>query len=295
MSMDVVRFDLSHMPEKRENLSLALGHFDGLHKGHQALFVETSLNASGDAGALLFALPYGEGPHLTSVEDKIRFAGNSRLDVLYVLDNDEGLFRLQAREFIEKILLPLGVKRVVVGQDFRFGYQAQGDVALLQEYFEVSVIDMVGEKGKKISSRDIKALLREGHIDEANECLGKPYEVSGIVKEGLHNGEKLGFKTANIALSYDYVLPKNGVYCGVCYVSGVAYRAMINVGVNPTVGALEKPIIEAHLLDYDKDCYGKRIYCAFLAFLREERKFDSLEKLAEQLTKDEAAVRMLLG
>lgn len=292
--MEIIRFRLEELPTPRKDLSLALGNFDGVHRGHQSLFVATSLNAKGDAGALLFANPFGLGPHLSSIEDKIRFSLSSRLDVLYVLENDPSFFDLEPEAFID-LLKRFGATRVVVGPDFRFGKNAKGTPETLRSCFEVEEVPMLELEGEKISSRQIKSLLEEGDLKQANERLGRSYEIRGTVKEGFHDGAKLGFPTANIAPSFDYVLPKIGVYCAAVYVDGVAYRAMVNVGVNPTLGKLDKPVIEAHILDYDGDCYGKTIYCAFLAYLRPEKKFDSLEQLKEQLQKDERLVRDLFA
>ncbi|MCR5348205.1 MAG: riboflavin biosynthesis protein RibF [Bacilli bacterium] len=292
--MEVYRFDLDHLPPCSPGLSLALGNFDGFHKGHQSLFVKTALDASSNSGALIFETPFGNGPFLSSSEDKKRYALSSRLDSLYVLSGKE-VYSLSAEEFIRRVLLPLGTKRVVVGEDFRFGKDRSGDVSLLKEYFDVDVVPFCLHKGVKVSSRSIKELLSLGQVEEAAELLGKPYEVSGIVAEGFHNGRKIGYPTLNLSLTYDYVLPMAGVYCGVVYVSGVAYRAMVNVGTNPTLGLLDKPIVEAYLLDYEGECYGKLAYCAFLRFLREERKFGSLEELKAQLEIDEANVKESLS
>ena len=239
--MDVIRFDFNHLPEENPGLSLALGNFDGLHIGHQKLFVETAMHAKGDSAVLFFAHPYGDGPSLTDVEDKLRFALSSRLDACYVLENDASLYELSPEEFIRKVLLPLGTKRVVVGQDFRFGKNALGTPEDLKPYFEVEIVPLLEHGGEKVSSSSIKALLRQGKVEDAAAKLGRSYEIRGKVTEGLGNGRKLGYPTANLALSFDYVLPLPGVYCGVAYVSGIAYRAMINVGVNPTVGAYPSP------------------------------------------------------
>lgn len=293
--MNVIHFDISHLPESSPNLTLALGHFDGLHRGHQKLFVEASLNASGDAGALFFASPFGKGPYLSSVEDKLRYALSSRLDSIYVFHNDESLFALSAEEFIERILLPLGTKKVVVGEDFRFGKGRSGDANTLRKYFEVIVVPLLQENGTKISSSSIKEDIALGHVEKARESLGRSYEISGIVGHGYHNGSKIDYPTANLVTSFDYVLPRSGVYCGVIYVSGKAYRAMVNVGINPTVGKLLHPIVEVHILDYDEDCYDKKVYVAFLSFIREERKFASLEELKAQLKLDEAKIREILA
>lgn len=293
--MKTIRFDVNHMPERNEGLTLALGNFDGMHRGHQKLFVEASLYASKDAGVLFFATPYGNGPSLSSLEDKCRYALNSRLDVLYLFDNDPSFFGYSPVEFITKILIPLGVTQIVVGEDFRFGKDRKGDPSFLKQYFKVHVIPLLEEEGKKISSSSIKGLLLEGKVDKARDLLGRSYEISGTVGEGFHNGGKIGYPTANLALSHPYVLPRPGVYCGIAYVSGKAYRAMVNVGTNPTLGLLKEPIVEAHLLEFDEDCYGKVIYVAFLSFLREERRFDSLEELKAQLQEDEAKIKELIS
>ena len=292
---DIIRFDLDHMPEANPGLTLALGNFDGVHRGHQRLFVETSLEASGDAAVLFFAHPFGYGPSLSSLEDKIRYAGTSRLDKLYVFDNDERVFGLSAEEFIERVLLPLGTKTVVVGEDFRFGKNRSGDASLLQKYFRVIVVPLLEEDGSKVSSTRIKELLHEGDILKANALLGRSYEIKGTIVHGFHNGSKIGFPTANIDCPFPYVLPQSGVYCGVVYLSGKAYRAMVNVGSNPTIGALDHPIIEAHILDFDDDCYDKTMYCAFLAYIRPEMKFDSMEELQKQLRIDETKIRDILA
>ena len=293
--MDTVLFDLNHLPQAREDLSLALGNFDGFHAGHQRLFVETSLHAKGDAAALVFDEPFYEGPYLSNVQDKKRYALSSRLDALYVLQGAKEVYSLSAEEFIEKVLLPLGTRRVVVGEDFRFGKGAAGDPELLKRYFDVDVVPLLTEEGEKVSSTAIKKSLLEGDILRANKFLGRPYEISGKVVEGLHNGAKIGFPTANVSSSFPYVLPKSGVYAGVVYLLGKAYRAMINVGTNPTIGVIEKPLVEAHILDYEGDCYDAFVYVAFLAFIREEARFDDLAKLAQQLRKDEKIIRDLLA
>ena len=292
--MEVIRFRLNNLPPKRDNLSLALGHFDGVHRGHQSLFVANSLNAKGDAAALLFSNPFGKGPYLSSVEDKIRYALSSRLDALYVLENDESFFALEPEAFIQ-MLRDLGCTRVTVGPDFRFGHRAAGDIDMLRAAFEVEVVPMLEEDGEKISSRQIKSLLEAGDLKGANARLGRSYEIKGKVVEGFHNGKKLGFPTANIEPSFPYVLPYPGVYCCAVYFDGVAYRAMVNVGDNPTLGVAKKPTIEAYILDYDGDCYGKTLYCAFLAYVRQEKKFAGLEELKEQLKKDERYVRDLFA
>lgn len=293
--METIYFSLNNMPVKNEGLSLALGNFDGVHRGHQRLFVETSLNSSRDAAALFFDEPFLSGPYLSSLDDKLRHALSSRLDALYVLQDAKSIYSLTPEEFIEKILLPLGTRRVVVGEDFRFGRGGVGDADTLRRYFDVDVVPLLLENGEKVSSTAAKHYLSLGDIEKTTSLLGRPYEISGVVGEGFHNGAKIGYPTANIHSDFPYVLPRPGVYAGVIYLSGKAYRAMINVGLNPTVGALSKPLVEVHVLDYEEDCYGKKAYVGFLAYVREEKKFASLDELGKQLREDERRIRDILA
>ena len=286
--MEIIRFTLDQMPEKETNLSLALGTFDALHKGHQKVFLETALGAEGTSAALLFAHPYEKGPSICSLEDKIRLLGQMRLDALYILENDESLFEMDASSFIEKVLRPLGTKRVVIGDDFRFGKGKGGGIEELKAAFVTDVVPLLEESGEKVSSSLVKAKIEKGKVDDLPTLLGRRYEISGSVVPGSQNGRKIGFPTINLALSFDYVLPKGGVYVGIAYLSGIAHKAIINVGVNPTVGGLASPRVEAHLLDYAGDAYGKRAYISFYRFLREEKRFDNLDDLRVQLEFDKA-------
>lgn len=292
--MEIIRFTLNDLPAPRKGLSLALGNFDGVHRGHQSLFVKTSLNGKGDTAALIFDKPFGPGPFLSSTEDKKRFCLASRLDALYILDNDETFYQTNPQAFIE-LLKRLGTTRVCVGPDFRFGRDAKGTPEDLKGAFETEIVPLLEMNHEKVSSRQIKAMLESGDLQGANARLGRSYEIKGIVREGFHYGATIGYPTANIEPTFAYVQPKLGVYCAAVYLDGVAYRAMVNIGVNPTLGLIQKPTIEAHILDYDGDCYGKTAYCAFLAYIREEKKFNNLEELKAQLQKDERAIRDLFA
>lgn len=284
--MEIVRFTLDKLPKKEKNLSLALGNFDAFHRGHQRVFVETALGAEGLSAALLFAKPFGVGNAISSLEDKIRLSYATRLDALYILQNDDSLFDMSASSFIENVLVPLGVSRVVVGEDFRFGKGKGGGIEELCRRFKVEVVPLLEAHGEKISSSSIRTAIEQGRVDGLEETLGRRYEIAGSVVEGLRNGRTIGFPTINLGLDFPYCLPRSGVYLGIVYLSGIAYKAIINVGTNPTVGELTHPQIEAHLLRFEGDAYGKKAYVSFYSFLREERKFASLEKLGEQLRKD---------
>ncbi len=290
--MEIIRLTYPFEPIEGPSLSLCLGNFDGVHRGHQSLFLESRLDAEGDCGVLLFDPPlssfFKKEKVLTSTEDKLRFIKPHGLDKAFVLEVDESFLDLSKEEFIEKVLKPLRVTQIVVGEDFRFGKGAKGTPKDLKGHFDVVTMPLLEEGGKKVSSTLVKALLKEGDVQSAKKALGRPYEVKGPIKEGFHNGEKLGFPTLNIHAESQYVLPKNGVYAGFVYLGGVPRKAVMNVGIHPTLTSLSEPIIEAHLLSGEPSFVPSSAYVEFLAFEREEKTFASLEELKEELKKDKA-------
>ena len=296
-NMEIIRFDYKNLPPKKEGLTLALGTFDGFHKGHQRILIETSLHARNEAGILLFScspskvLRLGKTEEvLTSLEDQLSYAKKLRMDVAYIVEATREFFSLSKDGFMD-LLESLGATSLVAGADYTFGNAGEGSVEDLKKRFKTFVVPLVKQNGKKISTRDIKAMLKNGDAKEAWENLGHPYEVKGKVVHGLQNGRKLGFPTLNIELSADYLIPKYGVYYGICYLSGVPHKAMVNVGDNPTIGVLKKANIEAYLLDYEGDAYGKSVYLSFLDYEREERKFASPQQLKSQLEIDKEWIR----
>ena len=284
--MEVIRFHLDDIPHF-DSLCLALGEFDGMHKGHRALVFEASLEEMQRA-ILLFACPLPSKSKyvLTSLEDKINLLKrDDELDYCLVIEDE--IASLSPREFIDKVLSPLGCKKIIVGSDFRFGYQAKGDVALLKEHFEVKEVPFLLTSGKKISTSSIREDLLNGNLDEARFCLGRPYEVVGTSVKGKQMGRKMGFPTLNLSLKAPYVLPKAGVYVCLIYFQGRYFKGMVNVGSNPTFHAGEAKHIEAHLFGYEgEDDYGFTCYVSFLSFIRDEKTFSSIRELEEQLKKD---------
>ena len=292
--MDKIVFSLDKLPEKKENLTIALGNFDGFHLGHQSLANETRINAVGSSAILFFTRPFKDDEVLSDLEDKIRFSYSFGLDYAYCLENDSSFYELDPSSFMD-MLEKLGTTKVVCGPDFRFGKEKKGDVDALKKRFQVDVVSFLKDsKGEKISSHHIKELIREGNIEEAAKDLGRNYETKGIVVHGLENGRRIGFPTLNLEPSAHYALPKRGVYAGLVYLSGIPYKAMINVGNNPTIGSRETPIEEAHLFNFSGDAYGKRSYFQYVSYIREEKKFASLEELKNQLNQDKEAVLEIL-
>jgi len=291
--MDIVHLPLLPGTSPQFVDTICLGNFDGFHRGHQQLVIDATLKSEGRCGVLLFDrnpadfINNGKSKRvISSLEDKIRILEKLRIDVLYVVHVDKAFFELSADDFIERYLLPIHVKQVFVGKDFRFGKGAKGTPEVLKKYFEVEVESLAADKNEKISTRRIITLLEEGKIEEANELLGRNYEITGKVVHGLHNGTKLGFPTANMELSVPYVVPKNGVYEGLVFVNGLPHRALVNVGINPTIGVLKNATVEVYIDNFSGDVYGKTLYLDFLERIRDEITFTSLDELKNQLQKD---------
>lgn len=282
--------------KKRGPISAILGNFDGFHIGHQELCLKASIEAKNPTAIIFFdkdydCFLYEESEHLCSLDDKILFAEKLHIDNAFILKTSNEFYSMSAEEFIS-LLNNIGVKEIFVGTDFKFGANRGGDNSLLAQHFDVHIVkDVLDKNHKKVSSTNIKKLIKNGKIGEACINLGRLYEIKGEAIEGLHNGEKIGIKTINLSLSENYVLPKDGVYFGITYVNGIPYKSLINVGRNPTVGVLDKPQIESHLLDFpDTQLYGKTIYVQFIKFIREEQKFASLIDLKKQIEADIAEI-----
>lgn len=278
--------------ERFESLSLCLGYFDGVHLGHQALIKYARKNAKYTLGLLTFDKPIStlvdNGKHkevLTSLDDRFKIISKLGVDFYFVLQIDKDFVKLSDLEFIE-MLKKMNVKEIFIGKDFRYGANAKGTIYTLQDYFDVKVIDIENIDGEKISAQKIGNLILNGEVDKANRLLGHNYNVVGTIVHGEHIGSTLGFPTINLKLSDNYVLPKFGVYKTICYIDNVPHVAIANVGKKPTVGDHFEAGIEVHLKDFKGDVYGDVVNLEFLKFIREERKFSSLEELKAQIAKD---------
>ena len=290
--MKIIEVDLKNLNlEANTDMNLVLGFFDGVHIGHQEMISKAVNN--GDTGVMTFDISpsfiLGKSikyTHITSLYDKANVLKSLGVKYLYVLRMNKELLNLDKNEFIEKILKPISPKRIYVGEDYHFGRNAEGTPNDLEKYFNVNVYELVSKNGNKISSRVIRELISEGKMNEVQDLLGRPYQVTGLVVEGSHNGEKMGFPTANLELTYTYVLPKIGVYIGYAKILDKKYKAIISMSTHPTIMELNDPIIEVHILSYKGDLYGKEIEVQLVEYIRDIKKFNSLEELSEQLTKD---------
>ena len=298
--MKLFEFSYDEVPQISEDLTLCLGFFDGIHLGHQALFKKAKKEGN-KVGVLTFdnspAYVLGkisENNCLTSIADKAEYLEELKIDYLFLMHFDKSVATLTKDEFIDKVLKTLSPKKIYCGEDYRFGVRGEGNPTYLKLYFDVEIFQTEKKDNNKISSRDIVKLIQTHKIPKANELLGRPYRINGLVVEGKHNGRTIDFPTANLELDYPYVFPDYGVYMGYAEVYGKRYKAIINVGTHPTIVHLYKPIIEVHIIDFEGNIYGKDIFVYFIDYMRSEKKFASLEELKEQLQKDKEKAKKTL-
>jgi len=281
--------------------AIVLGNFDGCHLGHRALFeaLKTQAKKNGVQPLAISFEPHtrhiiqepGHPELLTSSDEKKELIES--FDVPLVLQKfDKDLFAVPFRSFVNDFAIQkYGTKIWVLGLDQRFGRGGKGSAETLRAFFPDLLIHEINPVlfGKEaISSSRIRESLKKGDVDTANSMLGRNYSLSGIVEHGLGKGKLLGSPTANLHLPDYKLLPKNGVYFGMASFDGQKHKAVINIGNRPSTG--NRPIgLEAHLLNFDGDLYGKKLSVELAGRLRDEVKFDSLDALKEQIKKDIAS------
>lgn len=286
---------------------VALGTFDGLHLGHRAVLAQAKRTADRlqrPFGVMTFE-PHPRqffrpevGPlSIYPLSTRLRLLEAAGVDIIYLLRFGAGLACLSAREFIDDILCArLAVSQVVTGDNFAFGRERGGDASLLAEYgaacgFGASLVaGVAGPDGQPCSSSRIRSLLAAGDIDAASGLLGRPYTITGRVRQGERRGHTLGFPTANIAVSGIF-LPALGVYSARLRLpDGTMLPAVANLGVRPTVGT-DAPLLEVHCLDWQGNLYGAKVEVQLQEYLRPERRFETLAALADQIARDCALAR----
>ena len=277
-----------------------MGEFDGVHLGHREVIRGADTVLTFDPHPLAVVAPAAAPKLLTSLATKADLVAQLGVRELVVIPFD-GEFASQSPEaFIERVLVEqLGARRVSVGENFRFGHRARGDVALLQaqDGFETRVARLVEVDGEVVSSSHIRGLIVAGEVDVAERFLGAPFELRGIVQHGDKRGRELGYPTANLVPDDAYVCPGHGVYaCRAGVRDGDHWRwwtAATSIGVRPTFVTGRGVLIEAFLLDFDGDLYGRELRVQFLSRLRGERRFDSVDALIAQMDVDVQHARSL--
>jgi riboflavin kinase/FMN adenylyltransferase len=267
--------------------AVALGTFDGVHLGHRRV-IEIALAAGPEPTVVTF------DPHprkalgnrvelLSTLERRLELLSDLGIETALVVEFTLDLAQLQPEEFAEEVLRPIGAEIVVAGEDFRFGRGRRGDLDLLAgQGFDVRPVPLVDD----VSSTRIRELIRAGDVEAAAQLLGRPVEVEGIVVAGDARGGTLGFPTANLDVRPELVAPGNGIYAG----AAAEHKAAISIGTNPHYGGHERRV-EAHLLDFSGDLYGKRLVVELWRRLRDEQAFASEEALVEQISRDVEATR----
>lgn len=281
--------------------AVALGNFDGVHIGHQAL-INNMIRKSNDNGLIPSVLLFNTHTSSTLNDKKTPFILMSNLQkiealedmgvkLIYNIEFDENIMHMSPDKFVKEILKErLNAKLLVAGFNYHFGYKASGDSNCLKilgnkNGIDVAIIKPVYHKGNIVSSTMIRNLLKEGKIKQSRELLGKPYEMIGKVIKGKGLGKKLGFPTANISLDDNYLIPKHGVYKTITEVSGQAYKSITNIGNNPTFDETNTSI-ETHIINFNQDIYGSNVKVKFIDYIREERKFNSEQELINQIKSD---------
>ncbi|MDH3704503.1 MAG: bifunctional riboflavin kinase/FAD synthetase [Acidimicrobiia bacterium] len=299
--------------------AVTIGFYDGVHRGHQQVIgnVREMAHDRGLASAVVtfdnhpaqIVRPESAPPLLTDLDQKLELLADTGVDYCLVVPFDHERSKETADEFVDEVIAGcLCARLVVVGEDFHFGHQRQGNVALLEQRgaelgFEVRGLGLVGLDGQRardheqVSSTAIRRALARGDIEMANRMLTRPYEVRGVVERGDSKGRDLGFPTANVAVDPIILLPADGVYAGWYErADGAAHAAAISVGTRPTFydehGAL---LLEAHVLDFDGDLYGEGAKVRFTHLLRGQERFDGVDALVAQMHADVAEARRLLS
>jgi riboflavin kinase / FMN adenylyltransferase len=282
----VAKMEVTKLPDAEPRpRQVAIGTFDGVHRGHQAVIKGADTVLTFDPHPLEVIHPSALPKLIMPFGVKRDVIEGLGVRELVVIPFDREFAALSAEDFIERVLIErLGAESVAVGENFRFGAKAKGDPAMLaaREEFETRVVPLVEVDGETVSSTRIRALVAAGDMEGARHCLGAPFMVEGTVVEGDQRGRELGFPTANIVPDDSLVIPGHGVFAA--FADGVP--AAVNVGVRPTFESGRGVLIETYLIDRAEDLYGRTLRVAFVERLRGEKRFPSVEELIAQMRID---------
>ncbi|HEX4467853.1 MAG TPA: bifunctional riboflavin kinase/FAD synthetase [Solirubrobacteraceae bacterium] len=275
--------------------SVAVGTFDGVHLGHREVIAGSDTVLTFDPHPVSVVAPQHTPKLLTTPQRKAELIASLGVSELVVIPFDADFAQRTADEFVADVLVgSLGAERVAIGENFRFGHKAQGDPGLLQadERFATTVHPLLEVDGEIVSSSHIRGLVLAGELAVANRLLGAPFELTGEVVHGDERGRELGFPTANLVPDEAFACPGHGVYaCLAATQDGGERAAAVSIGVRPTFNTGRGELIEAYLLDFDRDLYGQPLHLRFIDRLRGERRFDTPEALIEQMHRDVTQAR----
>jgi riboflavin kinase/FMN adenylyltransferase len=299
-----VHFGLGALCAEWPESVVCVGTFDGVHRGHRQV-IGKAVGEARDREMPCVLVTFDRHPAavlapdrcpfaLSSLEQNIRIFESLGVSVSVILPFDEALSQLSAETFLDTILISrLKAGSVVIGHDFAMGHNREGDANWLAGHIETTVVAPYTIDGRRVSSSEIRELVKKGEVEAAATLLGRSYELSGVVVQGQKLGRQLGYPTANIARSMEQLLPGDGIYAGTFSFQSGAYNAAISIGLRPAVGGSTRTV-EAYLLDYPGDSlYGCPCHLGFTQRIREECDFESLEALSEQIALDVQQVRTM--
>ena len=292
--------EVFYTPEKKINLSIALGFFDGLHKGHKKVIntaVETARKLNTKSAVISFVdhptcLLLNRTPeYILSIEDKISTLKKLGVDYLYLLDFNKSLSEMSKEEYFKFLIEFTNPKSITTGFNHFFGKNKEGDTQFLQSECEKNNIKYqkiapVKINEEIVSSSAIRKALMNADFDTSKKMLDYDFYIKGNVKYGQQLGRKIGFKTANIEYPDKLIKIPYGIYCTKIEYNQKEYKGITNWGIKPTISGENAPIAETHILNFDKDIYEENIKVSFLKKIRNEKKFDTLDNLKTQISKD---------
>ncbi len=279
---------------------VTIGNFDGLHRGHQVLIKKAIEYAKiNNMSSVVFTFknhpanyfrPYSIKNIITN-EEKVKILKSMGIDYIINIPFNKYMTKISGHDFVKEILLDtLCAKNVIVGQDFTFARNKEGDINLLKKFskqygFSLDIVNPIKLDDIRISSTYIRKLISDGKVEDVSKYLGRNYKLSGEVIHSKQLGRTIGFPTANISINEDMIIPKVGIYATKVYIDGETYYGATNVGYNPTVSG-EHLSIETNILEFNENIYGKIITIEFIERIRDEKKFNGIEELKKQLQKD---------
>ena len=298
--------DINNIEKTTSNNCISIGNFDGMHKGHIELVKET-VRIAKENNLVPTILTFNQMPEeyfkandffrLMEMSDKYKVFEGLGVEQVIVIPFDKSFSEINENIFIKEILIEkLSLKYLIVGKDFKFGYKRMGNIKLLQKYSELGdynllSLDLVKISNDKISSRDIRILIKNGKIKEANQLLAAPFSLSGKVIHGEKRGRRLGYPTANIEIYKSY--PINGIFLVNILFEDKKLFGLASWGNKPTFSGIDH-VLEVNILDFESDIYGKQLKVIFIDKIRDQIKFDNQDELIEQMNKDKKTAEILL-
>ncbi len=295
--MKVIEVGLRDINKLSEKIACCIGFFDGIHIGHQTL-INNTVEFANKIGVKSGLITFSPDPwvitkkitdvkHINDIESKKELLCELGMDYLIILKFDEEMARLSSKEFMDFLVCNIDLVALIYGFDFHYGYKGQGNketimTELAEDIYKIC-IDSVDDQIGKISTSRIDISLKKGLIKEVNEMLGYNFFIKGLVIKGRQLGQTINFPTANVEYDTDILLPKIGVYKGYVRYNGKHYKAVINIGNNPTFNYTRRLSLEVHIIDFDKEIYNEELKVIFIDYIRDEKKFDNIDELKMEI------------